>query len=496
MARVGGDLKTPSSWIGILLQASFNDPSCNLRIAENIGPLVRCMINDTQRLFFKSNKHWREGIASFAVLVLDMIKVSINRERADGTIIVDTLLRHEGLLVSIVQWGFWRDHRPDILKELKAVDDINGAGIKLKKKDWDSIFNMSTERTILLLNDAWQRSGDGGIERLAAISSAPIINKAYDATNMVSYVSKLIQYVMNKDWESNELRLCFNTLLILIDEADCVDKEVITQLIVLGTNNEMIRGANIMADHEMAEHVAKVSFAALIQQPHENPSDARIAFAIRSGLIEMCLSFIERFGKMDDIEQIFRSIHIISLHQKTAKAIRSKKTMIEEKLVRLEQSPDITNNQSKKLLDMLRSTLDMNGSYCCRCNKSLGNTEVMQCNGCTSMVYCSRSCQREDWLNGHELTCCKSYTDEYSGQFQGRATPEEVPSDERDAKKLLAIENNMTMIQLKLFLDNTETILNQARALDIPMYDCVVAIDLCESRNETYACCILPFNTK
>ena len=201
LSRVGGDLKTPSTWLGILLQASFNDPSCNLRIVENIGPLVRCMCNDTQRLFFKSSKHWREGIASFAVLVLDMIKVSISRERADGTIIVDTLLQYEGLLVSIVQWGFWRDHRPDILKELKAVDDINGVGKKLKKKDWDSIFNMSTERTILLLNDAWQRSEDRGIKRLAAIGSAPIINKAYGATSMISFTSALIQRVMTEEWK-------------------------------------------------------------------------------------------------------------------------------------------------------------------------------------------------------------------------------------------------------------------------------------------------------
>ena len=45
----------------------------------------------------------------------------------DGNKIVDTLLQHEGLLRTIVQWGFWgEEHRPDIAKELgvKSCTDV------------------------------------------------------------------------------------------------------------------------------------------------------------------------------------------------------------------------------------------------------------------------------------------------------------------------------------------------------------------------------------
>ena len=38
----------------------------------------------------------------------------------------------------------------------------------------------------------------------------------------------------------------------------------------------------------------------------------------------------------------------------------------------------------------------------------------------------------------------------------------------------------MNMIQLKLFLDNSETILAQANSLNLPLYDCVVLFDLRE----------------
>ena len=76
-----------------------------------------------------------------------------------------------------------------------------------------------------------------------------------------------------------------------------------------------------------------------------------------------------------------------------------------------------------ELLDMVRSVLDLNGLYCCRCNKSLGKKDMKRCNGCNCMTYCSKACQKEDWLNGHNITCNKPYIDEQSGQFQGRMWP-------------------------------------------------------------------------
>ena len=149
-------------------------------------------------------------------------------------------------------------------------------------------------------------------------------------------------------------------------------------------------------------------------------------------------------------------------------------------LLHLGQNKSIaTNIHWKNLFDMIMSILEVNGSYCCRCNKSLSRTEVKLCNGCGRMAYCSRACQKEDWLNGHSVTCCKSYTNETAGQFQGRYEPE-LPSDERATAKLKELEINVNMIQLKLFLDNAEDILRQAETLVLPLYDCVVRFDLCE----------------
>ena len=137
---------------------------------------------------------------------------------------------------------------------------------------------------------------------------------------------------------------------------------------------------------------------------------------------------------------------------------------------------------NRLLLDMVGSILDLNGTYCCWCNKLLSKTEAKQCNGCNHMTYCSRACQKEDWLNGHKITCNEQYTDEKVGQFQGRLLPVInklfVPKNEREAAKLEDLETNITEIQLKLFLDNAETILNKAISLDLDLCDCVVVFDL------------------
>lgn len=65
IAEVGGDLSSPNRWIDILVKASSREPTCRMQIAENIGPLVKCMCGDTKRLFFNSSMHWGESIHSF-----------------------------------------------------------------------------------------------------------------------------------------------------------------------------------------------------------------------------------------------------------------------------------------------------------------------------------------------------------------------------------------------------------------------------------------------
>ena len=53
IASEGGDLDTPSAWIRLLLTVIARNPRYCMHIAQNIGPLVKCMCSDTNRLFFR-----------------------------------------------------------------------------------------------------------------------------------------------------------------------------------------------------------------------------------------------------------------------------------------------------------------------------------------------------------------------------------------------------------------------------------------------------------
>jgi len=505
---VGSEIISPSIWITILSGVVYHDEasSCTLQIVENIGPLVKCMCDDTKCLFFKSNGDWADAVIEFVDLIRLIVNDVVKSEQRDTPEMhktIDILLQYDGLLSSIVQWCFWDNARPDLVLKLgdKTCTTI---------ADWS---RRSLEQ--LVIGKGFQEHNNTrcitefGKRWLNQLGSTPIVSKDSAPSCRVSSVAGLIRLLESSldDGGADDISTLHPRLLCLaylMEGADCVDKGVITEIIKVG--NKLTQDSELRLVHA----VASLAFVMLLRDtdirkttPYTDikghPSDTRVAFAIRNGLIEMCFNFITCFGCRESfcrsdtnvytflppslslfkyIESIFKAVHLSSFDNKTWKAIRRKKIEIELELVRLEQNTDISSNANcQSLLDMIRSIINLNGTYCCRCNKPLERKAVKQCEGCNCMTYCSESCQRDDWLNGHKLTCSKPYAEENGGRFQGRIYPQTVPQNERDAAKLKDLDINMTSIQLKLFLDHSETILDQARSLDISLCDCVVFFD-------------------
>ena len=384
--------------------------------------------------------------------------------------LIKVLFQHDGFLPSTIQWGFWtEEYRPDLVCEL-GIQECKKVITLGRDIIWKTVRVISQHLEV----------GKGLLE---IIGTTPIISKEYDPTCMISCVEGFIRQMKINGFFTT-------TLDCLIENADCVDKGVITEMIDFDT---------IHYDNDIAESVLLRLYLMITKKEANirNANDTRVAFAIRVGLIEMCLSIIEKFGTREcfegdesirsfsgarpifhGIKDILKTIHDVSLHQKTAKAIRSKKEDIEQELARLEQNTDLANNpKCMKLFDMVGSILNLNGSYCCRCNKSLSRTGVKLCNGCGCISYCSRACQKEDWSNGHKLACCKTYTDATAGQFQG-VLPSVTLDAKRNEPKMKHLIINVNMIQLKLFHNNSEHILSQARALGVPLCDVVVMFRL------------------
>ena len=231
------------------------------------------MCNDTKRIFFKSNRHWKEGIEIFIGLVGNMISNSINGTDKE---VVNTLLKYEGLLSSIVQWGFWKEYRPDITRVLGG-------------EDCALITEMGMKIVGLFVNDAYRRRDTViGLtveckKLMWSIGTTPIVSREYDPACITSYNEGFIH--RTKEVEGGNLFHDLLLLQVLVTDIDCVDKGIITALIDFGLN--------FASDFDSAAVIAGLIGYCLKE------SDTRVAVAIRSGLIEMCLGFIGRYGKDD-----------------------------------------------------------------------------------------------------------------------------------------------------------------------------------------------------
>lgn len=303
-------LETPLPWITILERAAdLEEPSCSLKIVESIGPLVECMCDDMTRQFFKSNQHWNESIYPFARLIYNLFRTSIRQysydesETEDNMKVIDTLLKHNCLVRCFIQWGFWdSSNRPDIAKELTA-------------EVCESIVEIGVMSASLLIAITAKSRGR---KQVKTIGSMSFINKEYDPNCMVSYVEALISQ-MNSQGESLGEGAGFTKLQYLIAESDCVDKGVIAEIIRYGTN--------ITSDLVSAEQLTRLSYPMILQSSNvekDLPCDTRAAFAIRAGLIEMCLNFICHLGDnvddctlslLDNVEKTFKTVHAVQEEQ-------------------------------------------------------------------------------------------------------------------------------------------------------------------------------------
>ena len=230
MAEVGGNLPSPAFWIQIIRKADVLEPSCRMQIAQNIGPLVKCMCADVKRVFFNNKKHWKDSIVHFVDLITNIIDRAHSEQDDENKMIVDTLLEHEGLLRSIVQWGFWgEEYRPDIAKEVK-VDDI------AMIIEWG---RSSITQLVTLVFGEVHEDGEGTLVltdeaklRMYIIGATPIVSKEYDPSCMVSYTAGLIRIMKTARWTIDD----FFNVKHLIRWADCVDKGVITEVVYFGFN--------------------------------------------------------------------------------------------------------------------------------------------------------------------------------------------------------------------------------------------------------------------
>jgi hypothetical protein len=482
--KVKGNLQTPADWIDIL--ACFcRFEQCKLEIANGIQAVVRCLCDDTKRLFFKSNKYWHDAVTPFVRLVTGLLFSSDDSaSKVTAATVVIILLQNKGFLESMVHRCFWTSYRPDLVKEyeshqlsvdVKTLEAYAHIGIKniifigLKR----NVTETDAELNCLTIHEVFSQDG---LDLITNIAKTPVVNKAYDPECKVNYVVgkiRMLKLVNSVDrWDQFSILNCMFTF-----NADYVDNDVIADVIKLGRRFT----ANIYD----AINILRLSYSMLVQKAQGNiyPIDKKIAFAIKSGLLEMCVEFITRFECGPSVDFSFRDTMIgclvciadliqkVALHQNTSKAIRDRQSLIMEALKPLIRM--VKSKQTTQFVDLLSSIMELNEGSCSRCNKPIEWHTALFCEGCRRVTYCGVKCQKMDWRHGTHSSDCSFLA--RSADMMG-LTMFDVKSS-RNISELTGLRNNIVTSQKKLFLVHKVSLFSQLVCCS-DKCDCVAVFDL------------------
>ena len=468
MSDIGGDLVSPNKWLELLVTIA-NNSDHHSQIIDNIGPLVSCMCDDVERKLFGSKRYWHEAVLPFIAIIYNMLEFECNFIQ---------LSQYKGLFEMIIQSWFWESNRPDIVNEFNTFISTSDFKVSIKT---EGLENKDPSTTMTILGGLaifhliqWARQSDDAKKMLGDIGSVPIVSRAYDPYCKVSLVGGIIRRMK----KSGVLRKYFQSLSSLIKYADCVDKDVITEMIDYGYNF-----TSQYEDADAITHLICSMITKKMEDGSQQPNDSRTAFAIRAGLLEYCTSMIARFGGdknardiMGNVSSILQIVYFLSFHKKTSKAIGAKRRHLISERERLKENQQVANERSNECnlaLSIIQSIIAITSTNCFVCNKETERKDMKTCVACKSVCYCSEECQRKDWRKKHEMTC-KTFID---GKDKLHSP---LSSNERDTAKLKGLRKNIRMTQKRLFLEHANTIRLQMAAKQSPRSEYIVHFDLCQ----------------
>jgi hypothetical protein len=482
--KVKGNLRTPLDWMEILVYYSIFE-QCRVEIANGIQAVVRCLCDDTKRLFFKSNKYWHQALSHFVTLLSSLIgSLDDSSSEVTASTVCHILLQNEGFLENMIQKTVWSLYRPDIVKEQshhclsdiifiesfarRVIKIIIATGLER------NVTETGAELNRLTVHEAFSQDV---LDLITTIAKTLVVSKAYDPECKVNYVLGMIRMLKLVNSVDRRDQLSFLNSMFACN-ADYVDNGIIAEVIELGSK--------FIADIDDAMSISELSYSMLVRknaQGNVYPIDKRLAIAIKSGLLEMCVEFIMRFAcdptiqsiacdaqrdeLMRNVVFIAEFIYAVGFHQKTAKAIRDHRSQIIEALSRLsaqvetEQSNHSEKPHICKFVDLLSSIMELNEGSCSRCNKLIEWHTALFCEGCRRVAYCGKKCQKKDWRHGTHSSDC-SFLARSADVF--RLTTFEVKSS-RNKSMLTGLRNNIVTSQNQLFLRHEVSIM---RLLTLP----------------------------
>ena len=366
-----------------------------MTIANGIQPLFKCLRDDHKRNLFKSRKDWLEG-TSMVLILLNHLLMS------DDEAIETCIFNHEGVSELLIRSLFWKSHRPDIMDELKELEQASSLPLGSRVPNTELILQLinvyASRKEEMKLNHGERK------DKLYDMAATSIVNKRHDKQCNTNFIVGLLQRLKTDDeFKSGSIRHRSNLLLWHLVAAGSVDKEVIKEVCDVGSNYVFNKG-----DAGFQTTMCFVMLNPANGESGVRPNVNHYAYGISVGCFEMLIDLLLKYSwdgsdgsehMIANMESIFDNASSIMSERKVARAMSDRREKINESLVPLESKINQCYGRSVILTRIVRGIRSMvdgrtdvdlpfnyaKGYACQTCHAMLDDKTLRRCGKCKSV---------------------------------------------------------------------------------------------------------------
>ena len=443
----GEQITCPSVWLNVLnnfCQDGFLQPQSLARdvqykIIINLGALFQDMSNMEHRELYGSRNVWIKSLMFFCNMLFSLVSSKYPK-------ISQFLLRQKLLQDFLVRVLYLPLGEPEITQEIREFTETRED--RLPKPD---IVGTAATFAALTIKTIWTRQGPKNptiIESYAGTTIRP----EHELRLMTGLFSLLQLKTHGDGWYEGGHSATLILFLILFDKADRLSGpfgvDSASEQLVGIVRHHISQYAPLSRDRFFLENILTglVTIGASLMTPimggKQAPIDYNVAKAIQAGLLDY---FIECCDINDPriataLEGSIRTVAATLILVETQTALQELAPSLQAKMDRiLERHPVLLPplNMLKELLDNPMIKAPPEDDACAFCQEKTTPETVLKCPFCKTIVYCSKDCQRLNWMI-HQMDCAAKRKEPVAQSSEQLMT---------DGKKFFALHVSKILLQ-------------------------------------------------
>ncbi len=404
----------PSVWLNILnnfCQDGFLQPQSlsrdvQYKIIINLGPLFQDMSNMERRELFESRDIWIKSIMFFCNILYSLLSSSFER-------IGDFLLKQKMLQGFLVRVLYLPISEPEIVQEIQEFSDLRDD--RIPKPD---IVGTAATFCACAIKTIWTKQGAKNTTLIESYAGTTI--RPEHKVRLMTGILSLLQWKTHGDgWYKGGYSATLSLFLILFDKAERLSGpfgvDSASEILVYICRRHLMKYAPLNRDRFFIENILTglITIGATLVTPNlggkQAPVDYNVAKAIRAGLLDY---FVECCDANDPraattLEGSIRAISTTVILDETQKALLELAPAIRAKMERIQDRhplllPPLGNLKEILGHPMIKAPPD--DDSCAFCQEKVEPQTIQKCPFCKTIVYCSKDCQRLNWMI-HQMDC-------------------------------------------------------------------------------------------